>query len=93
MLQQWRPAARWTVAVAETRFLPLRSQAPQSMRLVAITDGEAHVRLYSLDTSGQVAALDFEDEITIKAQGIVDPIAFTPAFMDLISIRSLSLAW
>lgn len=72
------------LAVAETRFLPSGSESPQSMRLIAVTDGAEHIRLYSLDTSGQTAALDFEDEAAIAAQGIIDPIAFTPTFMELI---------
>lgn len=72
------------LAAADTRFLPAGSESSQLTKLVAITDGEEHVRLYSLDTSGQAAALDFEDEITIEAQGIVNPVAFTPTFMELI---------
>lgn len=48
---------------------------------MAITDGEDHVRLYSLDTSGEPAALDFEDKITISVSGISAPIAYLPSFM------------
>jgi|GEM_PF-1474324 hypothetical protein len=68
------------LAVAETRYLPLGGQVSLT-KLVAITTGEDVVRLYSFDTSGQTPTLTLEDEITITADGIDEPVAWMPTFM------------
>lgn len=71
------------LAMAETMFLHSDGESAELTKLIAVTDGQEHVRLYSLDTNGQIPALDFEDEIDVSATGINGPIAFTPSFMDL----------
>jgi hypothetical protein len=72
------------LAVTETMFLPRGSQNSQLTKLVAITDGYDHVRLYSLDTSGLPSTLISEDQITIDPTGFNNPVAFTPTFMELV---------
>jgi hypothetical protein len=71
------------LAVAAVRFLHRGEQTAVLTNLVAITDGGDGVRIYSLDTSGNPASLDFEDEVTIDPPGIQEPIAFTPSFQSL----------
>lgn len=71
------------LAVAVVRFLHRGEQTAVLTNLVAITDGGDGVRIYSLHTSGEPAALDFEDQISIGVSGIQEPIAFTPSFQSL----------
>lgn len=71
------------IAVAAVRFLHRGEQTAVLTNLVAITDGEDGVRIYSLDTSGSPATLEFEDEVTIDPPSIQEPIAFTPSFQSL----------
>ena len=68
------------LAVARVMFLPEGGSVERAM-LVAITDGEDKVRIYSFDEGS--LQLQLEDEVTIDVTGISTPVAWTPTFMDL----------
>jgi len=68
------------LAVAEVMFLPRVGQEALTL-LIAITVGDDMVKLYSFNTG--TGYLYHEDDITVSVTDIVDPIAWTPTFMDL----------
>ena len=67
------------LAAAEVMFL--QDESLEATLLIAITNGEDRVMLYSFDTEGDTLA--FEDTLKVEVDGIDNPIARRPTFMDL----------
>lgn len=69
------------LAVGEVMYLAEGALRPEEMLLIAITNGEDDVLLYSFDTSTET--LSYEETITIDPPDPDLPIAYTPSFLTL----------